>query len=589
MADKNGYIRICNDKKQWQYLAGNGQLTGSRIAFGYAAYTIFEDSKHQIWIGCKPGALFQLTPHLSGYQINHFQRDGLNPYSINCDAVYDIQEDNEGRLFIATYGGGLNIAVCKDDGQVKFIHCGNLLKNFPKKGLKTRCLSMTNGGTLLLGTNDGLYTASIHETYEKMHFFVNNRRPHDASSISNNFVMEILPTKEGHLFVCTSGGGTDKIVSQQLLSDSIRFRHYSVCEGISSDMNLTLTEDANGNIWIVSSGSLSMLNAMTGVATNYWRLLTEEGEVFTEATPSILTDGTLILGTTLGFLPINPKEIAKSTFVPRIVFDCERSIVLSPDEKDVSIRFVALDYNKNEDIVYAYRMEGVDSEWQYTKSNELRFARLAPGDYTLHIKSTNGDGVWVNNEEIIHIHRSAHFNETPWVWMLYGLLITLVLMAIAGTLNYIRTLKRELKDVRLTSKEQIELLAARIKEMLPINEEVKEIQTENDQLSQEDQLFATRLKTFVEQNIDNTDLSVMDIAQAMNVSRTILFVRTKRIFNSSPNNYVLNTRINYAKQLLREHKTRVSDVAYMCGFSDPKYFSRCFKKQTGVLPKDYIG
>ena len=589
VADKNGYIRICNDKKQWQYLAGNGQLTGSRIAFGYAAYTIFEDSKHQIWIGCKPGALFQLTPHLSGYQINHFQRDGLNPYSINCDAVYDIQEDNEGRLFIATYGGGLNIAVCKDDGQVKFIHCGNLLKNFPKKGLKTRCLSMTNGGTLLLGTNDGLYTASIHETYEKMHFFVNNRRPHDASSISNNFVMEILPTKEGHLFVCTSGGGTDKIVSQQLLSDSIRFRHYSVCEGISSDMNLTLTEDANGNIWIVSSGSLSMLNAMTGVATNYWRLLTEEGEAFTEATPSILTDGTLILGTTLGFLPINPKEIAKSTFVPRIVFDCERSIVLSPDEKDVSIRFVALDYNKNEDIVYAYRMEGVDSEWQYTKSNELRFARLAPGDYTLHIKSTNGDGVWVNNEEIIHIHRSAHFNETPWVWMLYGLLITLVLMAIAGTLNYIRTLKRELKDVRLTSKEQIELLAARIKEMLPINEEVKEIQTENDQLSQEDQLFATRLKTFVEQNIDNTDLSVMDIAQAMNVSRTILFVRTKRIFNSSPNNYVLNTRINYAKQLLREHKTRVSDVAYMCGFSDPKYFSRCFKKQTGVLPKDYIG
>lgn len=231
-------------------------------------------------------------------------------------------------------------------------------------------------------------------------------------------------------------------------------------------------------------------------------------------------------------------------------------------------------------------MEGVDREWRYTKSNELNYAQLVPGDYTLHIKSTNGDGVWVDNEAVITIHRSAHFNETPWAWMLYGLLITLGFMAIAGTLKYIRTLKRELKDVRLTSKEQIELLGARIKEMLPINEEVKEIQEGNDQLSQEDQLFATRLKAFVEENISNSELSVMDIAQAMNVSRTILFVRTKQIFNSSPNNYVLNTRINYAKRLLQQPDIRVSEVAFKSGFSDPKYFSRCFKKLTGKLPKE---
>ena len=587
VADKNGFIRVFNDKKQGLYLASNGHLTNSRIAFGYAAYTIYEDSKHQIWIGCKPGGLFRLAPLSSDYQVTHFQQEAHNPYSINCDAVYDIYEDTQNRLFIATYGGGLNIAICQDYGQVKFIHCGNLLKTFPKEGMKTRCLRVKENGTLLLGTNDGLYTVSINDAYEKMHFHVNNRRPDDARSISNNFVMEILLTKEGNLFVCTSGGGTDQILSQQLLSDTIRFRHYSANEGISSDMNLTLTEDTNGNIWIVSAGSLSMLNPKTGISTNYWRLLTEKGEVFTEATPSILPNGTLILGTTLGFLPVNPKEIAKSTFVPPIVFDCENSIELSPDEKDVSIRFAALDYNKNEDIIYAYRMEGIDSDWRYTKSNELNYAQLAPGDYTLHIKSTNGDGVWVDNEETVTIHRSAHFNETPWAWMLYGLLITLVLLAIAGTLYYIRTLKRELKDVKLTSKEQIEVLGARIKELLPINEEVKEIHEESNQLSQEDRQFAMRLKAFIEQNIGNSDLSVMDIAQAMNVSRTILFVRTKQIFDSSPNNYVLYTRINYAKRLLQEPDVRVSEVAFKSGFSNPKYFSRCFKKLTGKLPKEF--
>ena len=149
-------------------------------------------------------------------------------------------------------------------------------------------------------------------------------------------------------------------------------------------------------------------------------------------------------------------------------------------------------------------------------------------------------------------------------------------------------LKRELKDVRLTSKEQIEVLGAQLKELLPITESIKKIHEESaEQLNADDRQFAERLKKFVEGNLNNADLSVQDMANEMNVSRTVLFVRMKRIFDSSPNNYLLNTRITYAKKLLLEPSARVSDVAYRCGFSDPKYFSRCFKKLTGCLPKDY--
>ena len=160
-------------------------------------------------------------------------------------------------------------------------------------------------------------------------------------------------------------------------------------------------------------------------------------------------------------------------------------------------------------------------------------------------------------------------------------------MAIWATARYIHTLKKELKDIKLTSKEQIEVLGARIKELLPISEAVKEIQENSRQLSNEDHLFSEKLKAYIEENISNPDLSVLDIAQAMNVSRTVLFVRTKNIFNSSPNNYVLNTRINHAKTLLTQADIHVAEVAYRCGFSDPKYFSRCFRKLVGMLPKEY--
>ncbi|MBR1462310.1 MAG: helix-turn-helix domain-containing protein [Prevotella sp.] len=586
-ADKGGYIHISTDDGQTLWLNSDGRLTRERAKFGYATYHILEDSKGAMWIGTKPGGLFHLVPSEGKYKVEHFRHDPRDPYSINCEAVYDIAEDDAHRIIIATYGGGMNIAEPQGDGSMRFIHCGNLLKTFPKAGMRSRCVHIMPDGTALLGTNDGLYTVSLHDPYPKMHFFVNSRQPGRATSISSNFVMEILRTRNGELYIATSGGGTERILSKQLLSDSISFQHYSVKEGISSDMNQTITEDNDGNVWIVSFGSLSLLNPKTGVASNYWRLLSGVGEMFTESTPALLTDGSMVLGTTMGTLTLHPQSMAKSSFVPRIVFDCDKSVNLSPDEKDFSISFAALDYNKNEEIIYAYRMEGIDSEWHYTRHNELNYVSLAPGTYTLRIKSTNGDGVWVDNEETIVIHRSARFSETPYSWMLYGLLLAAFLFAVWATLRYIRMLKRELKDVKLTSKEQIEVLGARIKELLPISESVREIHEESNRLSGDDKLFAQKLKAYVENNISNPDLSVIDLAQAMNVSRTVLFVRMKHIFDSSPNNYVLNTRINFAKKLLMQTGIRVSDVAFQCGFSDPKYFSRCFKKLVGMLPKEY--
>lgn len=597
-ADKQGHISISNatphsDQSEnagggMRWLAPNGSLSSSRIRFGYAAYAIFEDSQRQVWIGAKPSGLFRLTPESSGYRVTHFTHQADDAYSLNSDGVYCIAEDSQHRIILATYGGGLNIGEPQPDGTMRFINSDNRLKQYPQAGLKSRCLWLKDDNTALLGTNDGLYTFSLREPYEKMHFYVNHRQPNRLQSISNNFVMEIRQMRNGDLYLATSGGGTEKILSTQLLSDTIRFQHYTVREGISSDMNQTLAEDMDGNLWIVSAGSVSLLNTQTGIATNYWRLLTEAGNTFTEATPALLPDSSMVLGTANGTLTLRSGQMLKSTFQPPIVFDCEKEVHLSSDERDFTIRFAALDYNKNEEIIYAYRMEGIDSEWRYTRQNELNYASLAPGTYILHIKSTNGDGVWTDNETTITLHRAASFHETPWAWMLYGGLAALLLIIVVSTVRYIRMLKRELKDVQLTSKEQIEVLGARLKELLPITENVKEIHEEAaEQLTADDRQFAERLKKFVEGNLNNADLSVQDMASEMNVSRTVLFVRMKRIFDSSPHNYLLNTRITFAKKLLLEPSARVSDVAYRCGFSDPKYFSRCFKKLTGSLPKDY--
>ena len=277
----------------------------------------------------------------------------------------------------------------------------------------------------------------------------------------------------------------------------------------------------------------------------------------------------------------------KSSYQPPLVFDCPSDIRLSPDERILTIQFAALDFNKNVPITYAYRIEGMDNRWIHITDNHITLPDIPAGTFHLHLRSTNGDGVWVDNEQTLTIHRRAAFHETPWAWMLYGLLLALLVIGIYRVVRYIRQLQNEIKDIRLTSNQRIEVMSHRIRELLSIKEAVEKIEPVEVVESEKDRLFAERVKTFVNEHLADSDLSIQDFAQAMAISRTLLFVLMKSVFNTSPNNYLLNQRIERAKELLRQPDVYVADVAYRSGFSDPKYFSKCFKKLTGMTPTEF--
>ena len=163
----------------------------------------------------------------------------------------------------------------------------------------------------------------------------------------------------------------------------------------------------------------------------------------------------------------------------------------------------------------------------------------------------------------------------------------MVVMGVLKVVSYIRRLQDEIKDIRLTSNQRIEVMSERIRELLSISESLEKVEPVEVIENEEDRLFAERVKAFVNEHLSDSDLSVKDIAEAMAVSRTLLFARMKSVFNTSPNNYLLNQRIERAKELLRQPDVYVADVAYRSGFSDPKYFSKCFKKLTGMTPTEF--
>ena len=71
------------------------------------------------------------------------------------------------------------------------------------------------------------------------------------------------------------------------------------------------------------------------------------------------------------------------------------------------------------------------------------------------------------------------------------------------------------------------------------------------------------------------------------MSRTSVYNKIRAITGQSVNEFIRIVRLNKSKELLSTKMYNVSEVAYMVGFSDPKYFSTCFKKQFGVSPSKF--
>lgn len=592
MADKNGYIRIVMPREGGltAYLAPNGRLTPTPVSFNEKVYAIVEDKRGNVWLGCKPGGLYRLTPQgEEGYHVDHFAHQSDERYSLSNDNVYSITEDLHGNLWIGTYGGGVNLATTDTDGRTIFIHSGNLLRDYPPTALYVYSLYAHSGGTLFIGTNNGLYTCDLAPSVEpeSMTFNTHRRESKDIKSLSNNWVTDMKPDAQENLYIATYGGGINYLDVKSMNEGRASFTSYTTEEGLASDIIIALTQDYNGDIWCASGTALSRFNPRSKTSTNYMKGSFTDDFSFVESGLLCLDDSTLLAGTTKGTLTLRPGEIRKSDYIPPIAFDCAESINLTPEEKAVTISFAALDYNKSEPIHYAYKIGERNKEWSYTTDSHIHLSNIPAGTTALYVRSTNGDGVWVDNERSITIHRTPYFNERPVAWMLYGGLILLVTGMLLKTVQYIRHLKRELNDIRLTTGETIEYLTTKLQDTLSKKEESQIATPAVEFSNRDDELFREKVENFILQNIDNADLGIEDFTREIGVSRSVLYLQMKRVFGCTPNNYISDTRMAHAKRMMDGGYTNISEVAYSCGYSDPKYFSRCFKKSVGMTPSEY--
>ena len=106
-------------------------------------------------------------------------------------------------------------------------------------------------------------------------------------------------------------------------------------------------------------------------------------------------------------------------------------------------------------------------------------------------------------------------------------------------------------------------------------------------IASNDEKFLLKSHEVIEENLSDSDFDIDRFASAMATSRSQLYRKLKALTGLSASEYMKITRLKIAARMITEKNFNISEAAYLVGFKDPKYFSKCFQKQFGVIPSRY--
>lgn len=586
------------------YMDSLGRIQTRPANFGNMVYSVCETNDGRILVGCKPGSLLEYKT-LEG---NRYERVRTYPEPRN---IYDIKQGNDGRLWIATYGFGLWVG----DSRKSEVESQKLFTTVPGTEKKfIRRLLITEDGSVLAATTSGLMVLS--DKGIRWH----QREANNPHSLSSNAVM-CLSMHQGKLYVGTEGGGVNKVNAADLHAEKVQWENLTTQDGLGTDIVYEITPWSDNELLVQGNTALSIVNVASqrvegeqkicNFGRTFFGNSTDGKLILGEVPPVTLPDGRVLIAPASGMLVLDKSElkhqdepirialnmIRRGNQKPDYAVDDLQQITLSPDERDLILMYSALDYRNTGSVLYSTRFYQRGSEervWEApTKTNAIVLANMHPGEYVFEVRSTNVYGHWQDNTRRLNITVTPTFWESTTGW---GLQIGLLLLiAIAITIQSTR--------VHYHRKQRAETLEAYLdlqERYLAISNQQSEISSQpSDPLpipeilapgyTSENEKFLNTLHVFMEQHIGDNNMSIDDIAKVTCMSRSSLNRKMHELFNLSAKDFVQAARLKHACNLLRSTDMATKEVAYACGFSDPRYFSKSFKANTGKTPTEYRG
>lgn len=434
------------------YFDNHWRESGGTFSSHGRIYAIFTDRMNRCWIGTKGDGLYLVEKG----RVRHFVENRKDDYSLLGNDVYDIYEDGKGRLWIACFDKGLNLVMEDESGTIRFVNTRNDMRGYPRKMFceKVRRIAGITGKYVVLTTAGGLITFSENfSTPRSIKFNVCSRLNDNEDGLSGNSLMQALVASDGRIYLSSSLGGL-AVSEGNPLNSKLRFvpidngRH-------RAGIILSMEEDGQGRLWLARENWLERYDMATGQMVAFGSNDFGYDVSFTEARPFYdKTTGRMYMGTHNGVIVFNPDLLRKDDFVPNVVFtsvqfpndDKQRHVLfvkeldIPSDKRNLTINFASLDYRDQSETQYAYKLDGVDREWNYIGTRRyVSFNNLPDGHLRLLVKSTNADGVWTENTAVLNIYSHPTFWETVWAKILYVLLV----LGVIGVAVYVILLRKK--------------------------------------------------------------------------------------------------------------------------------------------------
>lgn len=378
----------------WKDIKG----TASVPAFG-SVYAIIQDPDSTLWLGTSGSGLIKLRlkKQKSGaLELSHFKQylSGSNTGPAN-DIIYALADGQDGKLWIACRYGGLS----------------------------------------LLDKKTGLFKTFKAFAYK--------------NSLSNNDVLSLYLDHQKNLWIGTSYG-LNCLRTTEASKAQPNFIKFTMEQGLPNNTIHAITESPLGTLWFSTNKGMAKLDQQSKAIASFMESDGLQSNEFSDGAVWKSENGYLFFGGIYGFNYFNPQKIKGTNLQPNLLVTSfqmggktvneNKILVLSSDQTNapayilerksnffrISIKSMSyLNPAKNE---FSYKLEGLDKSWNYSGAlGQINYNNIPPGNYTLLVKWSNGEGRWTKAVKIFELRVNQYF------WLTYpALFIYLIVLLISG-------------------------------------------------------------------------------------------------------------------------------------------------------------
>ncbi len=410
---------------------------GDRRSLGDDRVTaLLHDRQGTLWVGTVGGGLNRFVRAAGGGAppviFERHLHDPGRPDSLSASSVMTLYQDRRDRLWVGTYGGGLNL------------HLGNgAFRRFRHQPDDEQSLSHDRPVSIAEDADGRLWVATDGGGLNRFHpvteaFLRIGHDPANPGSLASDELVAVHADPSGRLWVGTKGSGLDRLESLDEALGRAAFRNYSRADGLPDETIWGIRSEAGGALWLATNNGLSRFDPENGTFKNYNTSHGLQSSEFNVGAHYQSPSGELFFGGVNGWNAFYPDQIEANPHVPpvvltaftkinqpvrfeRPVFDVER-IFLSHRDYSFSFELAALDFTAPQRNRYRYRLEGFDDGWIENGTRRwVSFTNLDPGDYRLRVQASNNDGVWNEVGASIAVEVAPPPWRTWWAYSLYAL------------------------------------------------------------------------------------------------------------------------------------------------------------------------